>query len=76
VSSTAIRLRLQGVPSDRCEVDGSVVPTQAVGVLAVQSARLSATLAKYAGTSLTGAGKMEGSIRWDPARPAEEGGIR
>jgi hypothetical protein len=74
IQNTAIRVRLQGVPSDRCEVDGEVVPTQAVGVIAVQSARLGPQ--KYGGTTLTGAGKTAGSIMWDPATPAEEGGIR
>jgi hypothetical protein len=75
--STGIRYRVQGVQSTQCTVDGVPVTTQAVGVIAIQSARIDfSTGTTTVGGNLTAAGKFSGKIVWDPAQGTPEGGIR
>jgi hypothetical protein len=69
LGTPAARFRVQGVTSSQCP------DARATGTLAVQSYRmLGGTVS--AGTTLAGAGKSVGSIRWDPAGVVPEGGVR
>jgi hypothetical protein len=80
LGSFAARYRIQPIKSTQCEAPGRV--TQAAGVLAVQSTDLQECTegcfgpGVALGTTLAAAGKFTGTIRWDPAQPVPEGGIR
>lgn len=69
----AARYRVQGVKSTQCEAPDRF--TSAVGILAVQSTLLQPVggVARYAGTSLTAAGKIAGRLSWSPPGPVPEG---
>jgi hypothetical protein len=71
LGTNSARYRVQGVSSSQCP--GSV----GVGLLGVQSSAV--TVSGHAGaigTTLVAAGKLEGSILWDPDGAVPEGGIR
>jgi hypothetical protein len=69
LGTPAARYRVQGVTSTQCP------DARATGVLTVQSYRpVGGT--DSVGTTLAGAGKFPGAIRWDPAGAVPEGGIR
>jgi hypothetical protein len=81
--SRALRYRVQGIKSDQCDVT-----TNGVGVLGIQSTSIEIKRSdnddELVGTNLTAAGKISGTIRYDPQNhfpdlpPGEvpEGGIR
>jgi len=79
----AARYRVQGVASSQCNrTKGTsndtvaAVTTQPVGLIGVASAISVAAEQHLIGTTLTGAGKFNGKIVWDPAGVVPEGGIR
>jgi hypothetical protein len=72
VGTDLARFRVQGVRSTQCE--NATIKTQAIGLVAVHATLFGNT--RWVGTTLTGAGKFSGTIRWDPAGAAPEGGIR
>jgi hypothetical protein len=65
----AARYRVQAMAGAACS------NAQATGLIAVQSMRVGPTHSS-AGTTLAGAGKTNGFLRWDPAQDVPEGGIR
>jgi len=81
----AARYRVQGVKSPQCDrtkpASGpgssvAAVTTEAVGLLGVRLSEKVSANPSYFGTTLTGAGKMNGAIKWDPEGAVPEGGIR
>jgi hypothetical protein len=66
VRTDVARYRVEGGRSDRCQPATDM--TTAVGILAVQSTRVEFAGRLFAafGTTLTGAGKVTGSVLWDP----------
>ena len=67
--NTGIRFRVQGVKSTQCFVNGESVPTEAVGVIAVESMRVDFDASTVdIGTTLASAGKATGKIVGTPRR--------